>query len=276
MAESYFDVLTAAINDLAEHGYDSPERVTRWSTRLRDALKGTMTSEAKLEVDLRIAMTAAYRRLVDQGELAKFHQGVGRFAVEKVRPALRAELDRRILAAANLIKLNREEAVRKTLRRFEGWSTSIPRGGSDHVDRREEKADLRKALKSLPFEERRVLIDQGHKLRASLSDIVARDGGAIAAVWRSHWRQAGYDYREDHKDRDAQVYLLKSSWARDKGLVKPGPAGLFEDITAPGEEPFCRCYVTWVYHLRDLLKDMLTERGAEELERVREQIRRMA
>lgn len=270
--ESYYTVLTLAINEFAEHGYDSAERAAYWTRRLKDAAEASMASTAQMEQMLRDALASVYRRMIDKGQIAQYHQGIARFTIDKVRPQLRAELDRRIMAAASLIRLNREQAMQTTLRRFQGWATSIPKGGSEAVDKREEKAHIRKALVSLPFAERRVAIDQGHKLVASLSEILAKDGGALAMVWRSHFRQPGYNFREDHKERDGHVYTMRGNWALDKGLMKVGPDGYYDDITAVGEEPFCRCYATWLYSLGKLPKDMLTRKGDEELSRARAQI----
>lgn len=269
--QSFQDVLALAIDDLLEYGFDSMERVDRWTRELRAAAERSMVSPASLEQQLRDGLAAIYRRMVDQGGVLQFNQGVERFTLDKVKPALRAELDRRTMASANLIKLNRTESIEKTLRRFQGWSTSIPPGGVSGETRPEVKKTVRKALAQLPFEERRVLIDQGHKMTAAISEIIASDGGAIAGRWRSHWRQAGYNYRPDHKERDEQVYLIRDSWAHQAGLVKKGRVGFYDDVTAVGQEPFCRCYMIWLYNLRDLPADMLTAKGRDALGAVRGQ-----
>lgn len=273
--DSYHDVLTEAINDLAANGFDSAERVAYWQARLREAAERTMASTAQMEEMLRESMAAIYKRLVDNGGLMRAHVGVSRFTVERLRPQMQAELSRRILASADLIRLNRKQAIEKTQQRFAGWATSIPAGGSKVVDKRDEKASIKKALSSLPFEERRVLIDQGHKLTASINEVVATGSGAIAVRWNSHWRQRGYNYRADHKERDGKVFLLRSSWARDGGLAKPGPDGYYDEITALAQEPFCRCWGTWLYNLRDLPKDMLTVKGADALAEARRKIAEM-
>lgn len=269
VSRSFAETLNAAIADIVEHGFDSEGRITFWTNEIRKAAEKEMKSPEQMDALLRESLRAMYSKMVDQGQIARFHQGIGRFTIEKVRPQLRAELDRRIMASANLIKLNREKAMGDTLRRFQGWSTSIPAGGTDANKNAKTRADLKKALAQLPFEERRVLIDQGHKLNAALSEVLAKDGGAIAGIWHSHWRQAGYDYREDHKERDQKVYLMRNNWAQAAGLVKAGPAGYYDAITAVGEEPFCRCYMQWVYNLRSIPQDMLTQKGAAELQRVR-------
>jgi hypothetical protein len=261
----FYEVLSAAINDITEHGFDTAGRLEYWTIQLRHAAEQATTPLWRMEEMLRAGLGAIYRRLVYRGMVARYHPGIPRYTLQRIAPSLRTELDRRILASANLIKLNRQQAIAKTLQRFQGWSTSIPAGGSDATSRRETGTALRKTLAALPFEERRVLIDQGHKLTASINAVVAQEGGAIALTWKSHWRQAGYDYREDHKDRDGNVYLIRGNWASQKGFVKPGTAGYYEDVTAVGEEIFCRCYAEYIYSLRALPDEMLTKKGAEEL-----------
>jgi hypothetical protein len=269
-SESYYDILTAAISDLAEHGYDSVDRVRFWSERLRRAAEAGSTAPPIMEKMLRDQLVAIYRALVEKGGLVKYHGHIDRFTLNRIAPNLHAELDRRILASANLIRLNRQEAISSTLRRFQGWATSIPAGGSDAIKKAKEKAEVRKPLASLPFTERRVLIDQGHKLTAAINDIVAQDGGAIAAVWHSNWKQTNYDYREVHKKRDGKVYLIKNSWAQQKGFVKPGAVGYFEadNIDLPAQAPFCRCFASFIYSVSALPADMITAKGREALKRI--------
>jgi len=43
--------------------------------------------------------------------------------------------------------------------------------------------------------------------------------------------------------------------------MKAGPAGYLDEITQPGEEPFCRCFVRYIYNIRNLPDDMLTQKG---------------
>jgi hypothetical protein len=262
-ATGFYAVLTAAINSLMETGYDSPEQIAAWVAQIRRAALLNMIPESVLQKSLNDTMRAIYRNKIERGGILTQHPGIARFTLERVEPKLRAELDRRIVASANLIRLNRQEAIETTLRRFSGWSTSIPAGGISETSRRATKEKIRKPLASLPFEERRVAVDQGHKFVANLSEILAANGGAIAVKWNSHWRQQNYDYREDHKERDGKIYLLRGNWAKEKGLVKPGSAGYYEDITSFGQEVFCRCFGTYIHSLRRLPEDMLTEKGQE-------------
>jgi hypothetical protein len=269
VAGDFRTVLAAAIDDMLANGFDSVERIQRWTRELRDAARRSMVSPESVEDELRRELSATYRKMVDRGRIFTMNPGVERFTIERVRPQLRAELDRRIVASADLIRLNRDQAIEKTLQRFTGWSTSIPKGGSSAEKRGAVKTEQRKALGQLKFEERRVLIDQGHKLVASLNEILAKDGGAIAGRWRSNWRQPGYNYREDHKERDNKVYLFRGSWAHTAGLAKPGSVGFYDDVTAVAQEPFCRCYLLNLFALRDLPDDMLTKKGRDALQAAR-------
>lgn len=268
---TFYDILTAAVDDIAVHGFDSADRVARWVELLRAAARDELIPEHRMVEMLEARFRGVYRRMVDKGELLRFHKGADKSVLLRVRPRLNDELSRRVAASAALIRLNREEMVERTVRRFTGWASSVPAGGSDVASRRETKKEVRKPLASLPFEERRVMIDQGHKFLASLSAIVATDGGALAGEWHSNFRQAGYNARPDHEDRDhgksGRVYLVRNSWAHQGGLVKPGPEGYTDDVTQPGEEVFCRCQWVWLYRVSTLPERLITERGRKWMER---------
>lgn len=267
--KSFYETLTEAVADFTTHGFDSQERLEFWLRQIRLSAEQSFRPFSFMQNRMRAAFQAIFTKMVEKRGILKYHQGVSLFTLERVAPRMRAELDRRILASANLIKLNRQAAIEKTLQRFSGWSTSIPSGGSKVTDKGETKVEIRKALRQLPFEERRVAIDQGHKFVSELNDILANDGGAIAAEWHSNWRQFGYKYRKDHKERDQRIYMIRNNWAQQKGFVKPGSVGYVDEITKPGEEVFCRCSYRYIYNLRDLPPEMLTAKGAEQLKQVR-------
>lgn len=262
---SFFQLVSDAVNDMAEHGFDSQARLDQWIKRLAIAARSSLIPEAVMRRTLRDALQMTFRRLVEGTGLGKKHKGIDKYTLAAIKPKLRSELDRRILAAADLIKLNREQSIAKTLQRFAGWATSLPIGGSAAPDAEKTKKNIRKAMTSLTFEERRVIIDQGHKLVSSINTIVAEDGGAIAGVWHSRWRETGYDYREDHKERDREIYVVRNNWALRRGYMKLAGREFTDDITQPGEEPFCRCRFEYLYTLRDLPDDMITKAGKEAL-----------
>lgn len=260
-APSFYEEITAAINHFQAFGFKSQAQLEEWVARIRRSALLALQSPEKTEAELRRALGDRYRNLVTRGAILNSMPEVSRMTLERVKPKLRRELDRRILASANLISLNRQEAVDTTLRRFQGWATSIPVGGSQVVDKRAEKESIRKPLAKMTFIQRRVVIDQTHKLVDAIRDVVAVDAGALAARWHSPWRKQGYAYRVDHKERDELVYAVRGNWAIDKGLMKPGPNGYTDQIERPGEFVFCACSYQYIFSLAKLPPDMLTKAG---------------
>ncbi|HDR9285157.1 TPA: hypothetical protein QDB46_000211 [Burkholderia multivorans] len=236
---TFHDVLTEAIRDITEHGYDDPARLQEWLRRLRLAAMTDLPTDAEMRNRMQSAMDAVFHRTLSKTGALRYHPGVPRFTIERIAPSLRPELDKRVRASVDLIKLNRERAVEQSLQRLAGWVSSVPAGGSRAVDKSEVRESIAKPIRQLRYEERRVSIDQGHKLIDAINDVVAQQSGAIAAKWRSHVKQPGYNARPDHAERDQKIFLIRGSWAHEQGLVKPGPDGYTDQIERPGEFVFC-------------------------------------
>ncbi|EPF7428286.1 hypothetical protein [Klebsiella pneumoniae] len=261
-----------AVKFFLRNGYTSRQEMEQWQAIIRQAAESETDDDYMSMVSDRLRKT--YDLQVSKAGALERHKGLSRFTLNYMEPKLRSELDRRILASADLIKLNRTAAINKTVQRFSGWATSIPvqdyvGGGLSPSSRSGVNYNcdhIQKSAQQVDYEARRVMIDQSHKLIANIDNIIATSNNAIAAEWHSHWRQAGYDYREDHKERDKLVYLIRGNWAQKNGYVKAGPSGYLDEITQPGEEVFCRCYVTYLYNLRSIPEGMLTQKGRKFLE----------
>ncbi|EJZ8383009.1 hypothetical protein ACP5F4_000455 [Klebsiella oxytoca] len=261
-----------AVKFFLRNGYTSRQELEQWQSIIRQAAESETDDDYMSMVSDRLRK--AYDLQVSKAGALERHKGLSRFTLNYMEPKLRSELDRRILASADLIKLNRTAAINKTVQRFSGWATSIPvqdyvGGGLSASSRSGIVANaqhIQKSAEQVDYEARRVMIDQSHKLIANIDNIIATGNNAIAAEWHSHWRQPGYDYREDHKERDKLIYLIRGNWAQKNGYVKAGRAGYLDEITQPGEEVFCRCYVTYLYNLRSIPEDMLTQKGRKFLE----------
>jgi hypothetical protein len=269
--KTFYETVAAAIKDIARNGYDSQERLEHWRRLLEKAAASSFASMDEVERNIRKTMNLAYYRLVTKGGLLRRMPQVGAYTIQRLTPAMQSELNRRILSSIDLIKLNRPVAIAKTLQRFTGWATSVPEGGFPSDVRRgtykyvDVKSDVQKALTSLPFEERRVIIDQNAKLMSALNSTVAFGGGAIAAVWESHKHQRGYNGRPEHNKRNDKMFLVRGNWAIEKGLVKRGAGEYTDSIEQPGEFVFCRCSWVYIFNVRDLPADWLTKKGEEAL-----------
>lgn len=268
VAPSFQQVITQAVADISEHGYMSPGQIAEWCRLIKEAALRSMTPEHVLEDALKSMFRTSYARLVDNGGILQHHHGITRFTLERVKPKLRAELDRAIFASAGLIKLNKSRATEETLQRFAGWASSVQPGGSDVVKKQVVKSDIRKALASLPYEVRRCQIDQAGKFASNLSAIIAKDRNAIAGIWHHHYKRYP---RPVHVHRDGLVYLVRDSWAKAAGFIKP-TNGYTDEIDRPGELILCGCSYGWVYNIRDLPPANVTDKGRDELRRVRAMI----
>jgi hypothetical protein len=269
---TYYEVITAAVSDIAQHGYDSEERVAYWAEEIRKAAERSLKSSADVDRMVRDAMNSVFHRQVDLGAVLKRNPGVTAYTLQRIRPELHSELSRRIAASADLIKLNRPVAIAKTQARFRGWATSVPPGGAVDLNRKRQKGELRKALAQLPFEERRVVIDQSAKLFSAINSTVAVNGGAIGAVWQSHKYQRGYNGRKAHNARDGKFFLIRDSWAHNAGLVKPGTTGYTDEIEQPAEFVYCKCTYQYVFSLRSVPPECMTDKGRAALAEARRKI----
>lgn len=260
---SFQQVLAEAVADLRAHGYDSKTRVQKWVRALRRAAETATGSPHLLEDEIRRTLRKAYSQQVTGGVLAR-RQGVPAYTVRNLSPALQRELSRRIQAAADLITLNRTQAIERTLQRFSGWATAQNPGRGTPEKVREIRADIARPVRSQPFEKRRVIIDQTAKLNSNINYLVASDNKAIAVVWDANAGRPNYNHRKEHLARDGKIYVLRDGWAYRQGLITRG-AGIYEDMDGFGELPFCSCRGRYLYHLDQLPDDMLTEKARKAL-----------
>lgn len=109
---------------------------------------------------------------------------------------------------------------------------------------------------------------------ARQDEATAKANGAIAAIWHSSQYYRPYG-GTDHPERDKKIFTVRGNWTLGKGLMRAGPEGFTDEITGPCEESSCQCNYQFVFHLRDIPKDMLTELGARELAQARRRVSEM-
>lgn len=240
MARPAYDrVIAEAIADFVKYGFDSPERLEFWTEQIREAAIEAMGTYADIDNAVQEALTRVFSQTVDKQGVLRFAPGVSAYQLRMMRPELHAELQRRIYASTELIRLDRPQAIAKTLQRFQGWATSIPEGGSDITKKGDQKKEIKKALAQLPYVERRVIIDQSAKLFSAINTTVAVNGGAIGGIWRSHRHQRDYNGRPKHNERDGKFFVVPDNWAEKAGYLKRGSYDYTDSVEQPGEFVFC-------------------------------------
>ena len=260
-------LLMQAMKEFARKGYRSEAELHEWVMRLHAALDAEMPNDDDSKRELWRTFEVIYDRQIKRGGISRLVPGVSQYTIDRVAPELRAELDRLVFASVDLIKLNKRAATEKTLQRFVGWVSSVPRGGSSETDIRSVAEDIVKSVAQVKYEARRVAIDQGHKLNAAVAHVVAHAEGAIAAIWHDRGEhEKNYDARKEHLARSGKVFLIRDSWAMQDGLIKKAGLQCTDEIEEPAQLPFCSCTYEYLTSLRDLPAACLTKKGKAALD----------
>jgi hypothetical protein len=261
MSKAFRTLLIEALREFSERGYVSESDLQQWTARLHAMIESELPTDEESREVLAGILGSVYAKEYRSG-IARRVPGVSRYTLDRVAPHLRAELDKRIFASADLIRIRKKETVEKTLARFSGWASSQPAAGTFDFSPRALSKQITKDLVSFKFERRRVAIDQGHKLVSNISHVVAMNEGAIAATWYDRGEDdSSYDYRPQHLARSGKLFIVKDSWAINEGLIRRGAAPYTDSVEQPGVPVYCSCFWTWIVHLQDLPETFLTAKG---------------
>lgn len=205
------------------------------------------------------------------------HKGITKTSLNDLKPKFRKEIEDRVKISFNLMKNQEEELKQKIASRFINWVTI------DSKDVRGNTTSKQSLLNFLDFAKENgiaedhakfILKDQTRKMIASLDDLVAKENNAIGGIWhnRGDRRVVGnpqgiYPHSEtkahgNHWDREGKFYVFKDSWAYQKGYVKGELYDNLED-GGVGVAIGCRCRLEFIYDLRDVPYENLTQRGRE-------------
>jgi len=260
--QSLQDLLREMIADVSAKGYVSEAQMEGWTDRIRAATEAALGRPAEAREETRDRLRLLFDRFLTRGVFRRV-DGINRFDVSMLAPTLRAELDRRVFAAADLIVVDRDEAVRRTVNRVRGWISSVPPGGTDVLSKVDLRAKLSKGVADHKYHKRFVDTDQGHKLIANVAELVAVGSGAIGGVWHDHGEHdKSYDARKEHLVRSGEFFLIRGSWADEQGLISHrGPIRFYDEVDPVGMKPNCRCWLRYVTSPRRLPPEALTSKG---------------
>ena len=260
----FYRTLAKALDEFSKFGYDSLDRLNYWLGQLRIAANHALPAQDQVRRQIRARLGQMFKNATSKTAFQRNHPALAQYALQRLGPRLAPLLERRILASADLITLHRDQSIEKVLQRFQGLVTSIPPGGTRSIEYSEAKKAISKSLRQMTFEERRVVIDQGHKLVANVQQTIAEDNDAIGFRWR-HVHEVGYHGRPEHEARDGEFFPLRGNWAMRDGLMKKGQNPYMDEIDMVAQAPFCRCWAVWVYNIRDLPDECLTEKGRDRI-----------
>jgi hypothetical protein len=147
----------------------------------------------------------------------------------------------------------------------------VPIGGTKNKSTRSKIAELKKVFRHLTKWTQLFYTYKAMSLPAEIEYIFILEGGPLVAFWHYSQLDEQGEYKKsyNHKERDGRVYAVRGNWAIDKGLMKAEPYGYIDEISRPNQEIGCMCHLQWVYGIRSLPDDMVTEKGRSGLEHAR-------
>lgn len=222
-----------------------------------------------------------------KGEYKKNALGLKGYNPYKYKAKYLRQLNNRIDTALGLIVNHHQTYMLEIVNRYKEWFSI------DTPDVRGAKAtpeSFSKALSSFCLHDKEkfekhmkfVIKDQSNKLTASMDEITAREGGAIAMIWKTRNDKRvvgnpsgiypkGRPIHMNHYARNNKLFLVKGSWAIEEGYIKKTKdVDYIEDIPdgRPGEPIGCRCFRIDIYTLEDIPSEygfILTQKGKKKV-----------
>lgn len=208
------------------------------------------------------------------------HKGITKQSLNDLKPKFRKELENKVQISFNLMKNQENEIKQKLASRFINYVTI------DSKEVRGNGASKKSLLEFLDFAKENgiaenhakfILQDQTRKLTASLDDILAKENGAIGGIWHNRgdkrvvgnpqglYPNGSTKAHGDHWEREGVFYTFKDSWGYKKGYID---APIYENLEdgGVGKAIGCRCWLQYMYDLRDVPYNYLTKKGRELLD----------
>ena len=279
------DIVASAITDIAVNGYNSEVNISRWLMQIQNALRNYTANLPTARSLVERSMTASFNQhFFDKKgnptpKFLQLNRGIDAFTLQHLKPKAQSKLQERIVQNAQLIVLDRDAAVADTLKRFQGWTIGQVSAKQllTKVQVKEQAKLIIKPIGNAPstFIPRRRIIDQNMKMCASVNDLIADDGGALAMTWHQNWsanpRDKGTSEKTNHKQFNGKTYIRRESWAVKEGLLKSGDLPYLEDLgTMPAHEVYCGCTGSYDYSLTALYRirpDAFTQKGLAKIGR---------
>lgn len=147
---------------------------------------------------------------------------------------------------------------------------AVPVGGTTDKAIKSQITEIKRGFRSLCDWDRLFCVYKRTSLVAAVEEIFALERQPIAAIW--HYNTVDEDSdapRNDHRRLDRHIYAVRGNWAIKGGLMRVGQFGYVDDISMPPQQEIgCTCEYEWLYSIRELPGDMLTDEGRREHQRV--------
>lgn len=201
----------------------------------------------------------------------KLHnKGLKGWRLEKIKPALRKEYKKSLLANILLITTQNESMMSLLRSRFTDWILKSSR--DQNADSLKKALDITQATAKVNKRVNMIIKDQTRKSLNTYDEVVAKEYEAIGFIWNTRrdkkvvgnptglYPGNGNEKHRNHYERQGKFYFYKDTWAIKKGLINTKAKNFkwaeFED-GMPGIPINCRCFAYNIYDIEDVPKEFL-------------------
>jgi hypothetical protein len=89
---NFYETITAAINDVIAHGFDSQKRINDWLAAIRKAAEESLVPQQRVEEACRAALKQIYERMIIKGGIITYHEGISRYTLDSYATSLTVAL----------------------------------------------------------------------------------------------------------------------------------------------------------------------------------------
>lgn len=258
-------VVNPAINDLLAQG-PAPDLVRDWSAKIAQCLREVAMSPTEAAHAVAREQQAMFEKIQavrgipvksimgeddDDGALTSA-ESYSEDDFKQLHPFLVAALAKCTADLYESANSFRSAEINEALDSFSEWAAELPQGGSKSKEYRDSARSFRGNAKATCRWQNRFFTSHVGDIYIYAEHIFARHNGAIAATW--HWEG---DLCHKHKEKNGECFLLRGSWAINKGFLATSSARYDDEVELPGIG--CRCRYTYIHALRSMPPNLLSK-----------------
>lgn len=204
-----------------------------------------------------------------KNDFAKRHKNINVFSKSDINAKFRQILEKRILHSLNAIKIKDERLLLELQQRFINFISDDKEKTMHNL---QENLKANEMLKHSKNYVRNVLREQTSKMNDDIDYTCGMINGAIGLIWHTQddikvvgnpngLYPKGNELHNNHYKRNNVFFALKDSYATKQKLLNAEIFENLQDIKNIKRAINCRCYYEYIYDLRDVEKQYLTQKG---------------
>ena len=237
-------------------------------------IKDYFKNEVKHEIETKNPKNYLNEKFISflHKDVYKHNKGLDKFSINKMHPLLLKHVDSTMKDIIDLTRIKDEQLKLELEKRFNHFIRHELQNDTNLQDVKD-KVRFNDIKETSSQYRNMVLSDKTHKMNLAIDKAIATENNAFACIWHTqedkrvvgnpsglYPKVTNEQAHGNHYKRNNKVFILKNSWAYKQKLVT---GDLYEDLADGGVEKAynCRCYLEYIYDLRDIDEAFLTKKG---------------